>query len=198
MVAEGLVLRSLQPFDKVLIAILAPLWLVCFILHVEAVARDKLPPLRLLEVWVTPGEAGGVPKVRGFRSGAEVWPQTLEVGDELVSVGGADLRGVGAVGLLARTVAEAGPDFRVKLVYRRDGALHEADLPIPTHPHAWRFSIFSLGLAVMAFLIFLRSPDSEVARPILVGAVWYSLIWCPFPGGPPQQTYAWVTVRCLA
>jgi class 3 adenylate cyclase len=182
----------------VLLVTLVSLWAVCFALHVETVARGRLPSLRLLEVWVASESPEAYPRVRGFRPGAEVWSGTLKVGDELLSAGGADLRGVGPVGLLARALERAGPDLRLKLAIRRDGEIREVELPIRRHSQPWRFTVFSLGLVAMAVLVLLRARKSSAVRPFFAAVTWYGVMWCPFPGGPLEQTYAWVAIRCLA
>jgi class 3 adenylate cyclase len=188
----------LRPLDKVLLVTLVSVWAVCFALHVETVARGRLPSLRLLEVWVATDSAQAYPRVRGFRPGAEVWPRALQVGDELLSAGGTDLRGVGSVGFLSRALERADSDLRLNLAIRRDGEIRELELPIRPHSQPWRFTVFSFGLVAVAVLVLLRARRSRAIRPFFLGVVWYGVMWCPFPGGPPEQTYAWVAIRCLA
>ena len=110
-------MRQLRPMYRVLLAVLLPLWAACMVLHLQVSIRGRMPSLTLLEPWVVSAGDDAYPVVRGFRPGAQVWSEQLAAGDRLLRVGEADLRGVGAVGLLARTLEQAGPDFRARLTF---------------------------------------------------------------------------------
>ena len=61
-------MRRLRPLDAALLAILVPLWLACFALHVKEVARGRLA--RVPVFVLAPESADSYPTVRGF------WPGT--------------------------------------------------------------------------------------------------------------------------
>ena len=191
-------MRQLRPLYRVLLAVLLPLWAVCMVLHLQVSVSGRMPALTLLEPWVVSDGGEAYPVVRGFRPGARVWTEHLAVGDRLLRVGEADLRGVGAVGLLARVLEQAGPDFRAHITFERAGERRTVELPIEREPYPWRFLLASIGFAAVGVLLLLRAPDSGAIRAWFLAGVWYSILWLPFPGGPPVQTYAWVALRCLA
>src|SRR5262245_65309079 len=88
-----------------MVALLA-LWVACAALHVKQVARGQLA---WVGVYVAPPSGGDdVPTVRGFWPGA---PPTasggMAVGDRVLRVGDADLRGVGPFGFDAAQIGVA-------------------------------------------------------------------------------------------
>src|SRR5262249_624340 len=106
-----------------MVALLA-LWVACAALHAKQVVRGQLA---WVGVYVAPSSGGDdVPTVGGVWAGA---PDTasggMAVGDRVLRVGDADLRGVGPFGFVARTyaIAAARGDLRVPLTYEHRGII---------------------------------------------------------------------------
>jgi class 3 adenylate cyclase len=184
--------RRLQPLDAVLLVVLVPLWLGCFALHVNEVARGRLA---WVPVFVSPPEdTDGYPTVRAFWPGTGAEASGLVIGDRLIRVGEADLRGAGPIGFVAWVYEEVGQDLRLSVAFVRAGERGEAWLSLHPVSFPWRILPLILGLAVTGVLAFLRAPGSRPARAYFLASVTYSLHWALFFGGPRVQTYAWVTV----
>ncbi len=82
-------MRRLPLVDKILLATLVPLWVVCFGLSVQTVLRgDHIAHLTVL----APESADDYPTVAGLRPYAASEPD-LRAGDRLLRVGDVDLRG---------------------------------------------------------------------------------------------------------
>lgn len=180
------------------LALLA-LWAACTVLHVKQVASGRL-------AWVgvyvaAPSGADGFPTVRGFWPGATGDTSgALAIGDRLLSVGGADLRGVGPVGFVARTYAAAARarDLHVPIAYERPGAAGHTTIGLVPVAYPWRVLPLTCTLVVTAALVLARRPGARVARSFFLLAIAYGLHWTFFFGGPRWQTELWVVVFLCA
>src|SRR5574338_695587 len=116
-------MRPRSPAIALYVALFA-LWVICTVLHVQQVAGGHLA---WVGVYVTAPNAGDeYPRVREFWPGATGdTAGALAVGDRLLSVGTANLRGVGPFGFMARAYATAAErrHLRVPVTYERDGEL---------------------------------------------------------------------------
>ena len=192
-------MRRLRAAEAAMLASLLGLWVACMALHVKQVALGQLA---WVGVYVTaPPGADGFPVVRRFWPGAG--PGTsgaLAAGDRLVSVGGADLRGIGPIGFVARTYAAAAArrDLRVPLEYERDGAIGATEIDLVPVNFPWRMLPVSCTVMASAVLVLLRRPGKRVSRAFFLLAVAYGLHWSFFFGGSAPQTYAWVVVFFFA
>src|SRR5581483_10363864 len=95
--------------DAVLLAILVPLWLACFALHVKEVARGRLA--RVAVFVAAPESTDSYPILRGFW-GERAESSGLAIGDRLVRLGQTDLRGVSPPGSIALAYREARSSHR--------------------------------------------------------------------------------------
>jgi hypothetical protein len=172
--------------------VLVLLWVVCFGLHVNEVARGRLARV---PVWVWAPESGdSYPILRGFWPGTGAESSGLVIGDRLVRVGAVDLRGVGPIGFVARVYEAVGSDFRVPIAFVRAGEPGEVVLRLAPVLFPWRILPLILGFAATGVLAFLRAPGSRPARAYFLASLAYSLHWSLFFGGPRVQTYAWTAV----
>ena len=127
-------LRRLGTLDRVLVLTLVPLWAVCFGLSLKAIVRQTA----YASVYVSaPVDARGYPTVIGPRFGHE--RSKLRVGDRLLRVGKADLRGVGPVAFRGVVGEEAGAKRRLTVVFERAGEKKEAPLPLTSARVLWPF-----------------------------------------------------------
>src|SRR5882724_10059341 len=115
--------------DATLAAILLPLWLSAFALHVRQVAHGRLA---WVGVFVASAPRDGFPTVAGLWPGEGAQRSSLAVGDRLLRLGDADLGGVGPIGFfalaheqLAREPAGAG----VPVDYEHAGERRQTSLP---------------------------------------------------------------------
>src|SRR6266436_1755266 len=145
-------------------------------------ALDVLLLLVLLPVW----GAALVLHVRQIYRGRLAW------------AGGADLRGIGPVGFVARAASEADAALRVPIVYERDGRRQEATLQLTPARYPWRILPLVVSLVGAGALVLLRVPDAPIGRAFFLAALAFAAHWTFFPGGPPVQTYAWAVTFFLA
>ena len=188
-------MRPLPTRAPILLATLFALWVACTTLHVQQVASGSLAWVGVYVTAPTDGEE--FPTVRGFWPGASNdMPGALQLGDRLLSVGTASLRGVGPFGFVARTYAVAAErhHLRVPITYERDGVVgHTRTALIPvTYP--WRMLPVSCALMITAALVLLRRPNTRIAHALFLLAVAYGLHWGFFFGGAAWQTYTWMVV----
>ena len=188
-------MRRLRVTDVALLATLLPLWVACAVLHVKQVASGQLA---WVGVYVSAApELDGFPTVRGFWPGADSNASGgLAVGDRLLRVGAADLRGVGPFGFVARAyeVTAERRDLSVPLVYERDGTSGSAQIELIPVAFPWRMLPLTFTLVVTGALVLARRPGTRVGRAFFLLAIAYGLHWTFFFGGPRLQTYAWVVV----
>jgi class 3 adenylate cyclase len=188
-------MRRLRTTDAVLLVSLLLLWVICAALHVRQVVSGQLA---WVSVYATAPDAGDeFPTVRGFWPGATADVSgALAVGDRLLAVGDADLRGVGPFGFAARVHAAAADRdaLRVPITYEHGGAIDHTAIELVPVAFPWRLLPLACALVMTNALLFARRPDSRVARAFFLLAIAYGLHWAFFFGGPPAQTYAWIAV----
>jgi signal transduction histidine kinase len=185
--------RRLERLDLYLLAILLPLWLIGFALHVHSGFTTRLAAPA---VYAAPPRGDDpYPRVGGVRP--ETWAETaLRPGDRLISAGARDLRGVGYVGFEATLLDEARRANPVPVVYERGGARRTTTLsPIP-YPVPWFRIPFLVGMVAAALVVMLRGRDAVQARLYFAGSVGLALVLMPFRGGPylATATYMWVLI----
>jgi class 3 adenylate cyclase len=190
--------RKVRAGDAALVAILLPLWIACAALHLKQLAAGQLA---WVGVYVRAPSADGFPTVRGFWPGAA--PDAagaLAVGDRLLGVGDADLRGVGPFGFVARTYAAAAErhDLRVPLAYEHDGVAGSTTIALVPVAYPWRMLPLTCTLVLTGALVLVRRPGTRVARAFFLLAVAYGLHWTFFFGGPRLQSEAWLAVFSCA
>ena len=122
-------MRAPRRLDAVLLVLLVPGWIAAFALHVRLVVTGRLA---WVPVYVSrPAGPDGPPVVVGFRPGVDPDDTGLRIGDRLVSAGGAELRGVGPVGVFARLA-----DIPIGVMCYRYHAL-DVERPRLDHLGAW-------------------------------------------------------------
>src|SRR5262245_13193704 len=182
-------MSRLQRADRVLVAILVPLWLVIFTLHLKTVATHRLA---WIGVFVDrPSTVAEPPVVQSLWPGARAVESGLAAGDRLLQIGSSTLHGVGPVGFAARAYHEADDQLEVPVVYRRDAGELRTLLHLTPLRYPWRIAPFAAILVITGVLVLLRVPQAPIGRRFFLGAITYATHWTFFMGGPPIQTYAW-------
>jgi class 3 adenylate cyclase len=173
--------------DAALLTGLLAAWLVCLVLHLQALTRGDLAwiPLHVAAA----ASAQDHPTVQGFWSGAEHDAPGLAVGDRLLAVGDHDLRGAGRLAVVARIYQQADGTDSVPVRFERAGIRGEARLDLEPIPLAWRKTLVAAGLVIVGALAFWRTRGSHVGRLFFLALVFYAFHWTDFWGGPPGRTY---------
>jgi hypothetical protein len=185
--------KRLRPLDAVLLAILVPLWVVCFALQVKVVADGRL-------AWVpisvrAPENVESYPTVQEFLPGTGTKNSDLAVGDQITQLGKANLRGVGPFGFVARAYEQVGPDLQVPVAFIRAGEQGETVLHLTPVASPWMFLPLTLSFAIAGVLTILCEPGSRPARAFFLASLAYSFHWTFFFGELRIQTYAWAAVH---
>ena len=177
-----------------LLAVVVPLWVVCFSLHVKELVTGSLAWVPVI-VASSPDPAGH-PIVSGFWPGVEADPRGVLAGDRLLRIGNTDLGGAGPLAFVAAVYAQGGSPVPVDV--SRDGRLESVSFELRPVGASWRLPFLSLGFALPGFLVQWRRSGSRAARAAFLASVCFSLQWTFFFGGPPAQTYLWITVFGLS
>ena len=111
-------------------------------------------------------------------------------------IGNTDLGGAGPLAFVAAVYAHGGSPVPVDV--SRDGRLESVSFELRPVGASWRLPFLSLGFALPGFLVQWRRSGSRAARAAFLASVCFSLQWTFFFGGPPAQTYLWITVFGLS
>jgi class 3 adenylate cyclase len=153
-------MKRLRRSDRVWLAITLPIWAVGFVLSVYTMLR----PTAFSPLWIA--DAAGpndYPVIIGFRHwGGE--PSGLRAGDRLISAAGQDFRGAGRFEVFPFIARNAGPDFRIKVAFERDGVRRETILRAGSFSVFWPRVLTSVSFVLVAVVLLLRAPPSPMVR----------------------------------
>jgi len=110
----------------VTLAVLVPLWALCFALSILSLLDENATPGVFIE---RPPAPDAVPEVLGVAPPVAS-STALRAGDRLLRVGNADLRGVGPLELRAIVAREAAGARQPEAEYERAGRLGRTPLPL--------------------------------------------------------------------
>ncbi len=180
-------MRRLATLDRVLLVTLVPLWTAVFALHVRQIVLTGLaePPVYAWESRAP----DGYPTVGAYRPQLHGMNTGLEIGDRLIRVGQADLRGAGYLRFYAATLAETDAALRVPLVFERHGEQRTLMLDMRRPAIAWYWIPALLGTAITAILVLLRAPDVQQARLFFAATMTFVTFCTPFHGQNYLQSY---------
>jgi len=180
-------LRRLTLFDRAILGLLGPLWVLCVILHLDR--QLAVRPLAWFPVYLEPPQdATGTPLVSGF------WPEEqhlegeLAIGDRLLAVGDTSLLGAGRSEVLGAAYDQAGADLRVEFRVERAGAERRVEMRLREIPQAWGKVPLVVALGLSALLALLRGRGSHAVRAYALAALTYSFQWAYAFGGAPWTT----------
>jgi signal transduction histidine kinase len=172
--------------DRWLIFGLLPVVFLALGLHVRQVIRTglALPP-----VFATPPGDDGYPRVGGHPLEIETGGTGLEIGDTLIRVGDADLRGHGYMGFMGIALEQAGLGLRAPLVFLRDGRRLETVLEMRRMEIPWLRVPFLTGVALSMLLLLIKRPDTPLLQRGCVAVGGLVVGESIFMGGPRWQTW---------
>jgi class 3 adenylate cyclase len=190
-------MSRLRVQDRVVLAVLLPVWLVCFALF----AKERLggAPAESPLLVAAPERGDAYPTLVRYRPGvAAEEAGALRPGDRLTRVGSVDLRGMDPLRVLAHSYAEADAEGALAVEFERGGLRAAAAVTIRPEEQPWRRLVLAVAFAATAVLVILRAPHSRLAQAVLPAYLALTFTWLLFQGGPPVQTVAYVVVRAVA
>ncbi|MBW2236398.1 MAG: hypothetical protein JRG85_13495 [Deltaproteobacteria bacterium] len=185
-------MSRLTPLDRVLVLILVPIWVVCFALGVRTQVRGGGYTVGL---GLSVEDADHYPELTGefsrlLHRSDPLAEAGLRAGDRLVRLGDTDLRGVGTLGLVTRTVDETRGDLSVPLVFERDGERFETALAVPPVFFIRPIVATSFALALSALFLLLRGRPTPTVRAYFYLAICWAIPNANFAGSG-RELYAW-------
>jgi hypothetical protein len=115
-----------------------------------------------------------------------------QVGDVLIRVGNADLRGVSRLGFLAKALEQAKPPLLASLVVERDGQRQDVVMDMKSmvfEPAKKGIVLLSILGSLIAVAILVRGRGSRAGRAFFVQAILYNFRFGTLAAGPAWQTY---------
>jgi signal transduction histidine kinase/CheY-like chemotaxis protein len=185
--------RRLKPWDRVLFVGFTALWAVAFALTVDTYAGNKL--------W-EPGFGAAAdapdayPIVNALAPPGLIEGLEVQEGDQILSIGGRDLRGASGfeVSLVKRSSLDA--DGRVPVVFSRDGETREW-LFQSTSVSGWSAPTNSLAMAIVAVLGFLGAGSTAAGRYFFLGCIGLALHMAWYTAGSETQIVAGMATYTL-
>jgi class 3 adenylate cyclase len=156
------------------------------------------------EVWNPPvvvsgaDERGGYPSVIGLASPSEGERPLLRVGDRILELEEADLRGVGTVGFIVAAAGQTKPEREARVVFEREGERREGMLRMRSYGEYWPRLPTSLLFALTAIILVLRARPSPMVRAIVLTYYCTGLVFAVTFVGGPFVTWASLGVHLVA
>jgi class 3 adenylate cyclase len=174
-------MRRLRGLDLALFGTLVSLWVICFFLGV----KSTLVPVQLSPVFATVPAAGAYPRVLRFRTYVDPPAYSIRPGDTLLTLDGADLRGVGTGMFSLRWMAGLG-EVRELEIERAGERWTELVPGVPVR-RFWPRLLTSVVFALTGIAMALRAPPSRSARSLVVGFLVVAVgQTCVFGGSWPE------------
>ncbi len=180
---------------RAILAVLCPLWLVCFALF--AVDGVRGGPVQTHLIVAPPSDADAYPVVERLRPDLTEPAGAVRAGDTLVRVGDVDLRGAMPWSVHAHLYGAMDGAHRVEVTYERDGRRAVSAETLAPWGRFWREAVVSLAFALTAFLVVLRAPESRLVRSWALATLVWTLSLLVFHGAAVGQTYFYLAVRTV-
>jgi class 3 adenylate cyclase len=187
---KGVVVRRLGRVDRALLFTFLPIWAFWFAFYLNNLIRGRVA---VLPIYVSAPESPvNYPTLLGFW---DVPWGGLQVGDRLLKVGQADLRGVWPVGFVARKYKETDASLHLPLVFLRAGLRNETVLSLRAVPFPWVWAVINVSFVGFAILLLLRKPNSRLIRATFLVMMLLSFRFIPFAAGAREAPLALTYVR---
>ncbi len=188
-------MSRLRPIDRALGTALLAIWVLFFGLSVASQFRHP----GYTSVFVaSPTDPDGYPTLTSFRPWLEGRQSGLRVGDRLLRVGDADLRGVGPYGFYVRIAEQNARDRQLPVVYERAGVRGETSLPVGSYAIFWPFLLPSLAFAATAWLLLFRARPSPMVHAFARAFGCIALVFATYVAGSRLETYAATALNLAA
>jgi len=182
--------KRLGLVDRAFIFTLVPIWAFWFALYLNNLARGRVAAIPLHVS--APQGPDDYPILLGFW---DVPLGGLQVGDRLLKVGQADLRGVWPVGFAARAHMQTDASLHLPLIFIRAGLRHQTLLSLRADPFPWVWAVINVSFVGFAILLILRRPNSRLIHATFLMMMVVSFLFIPFSPGvraaPLALTYLW-------
>jgi class 3 adenylate cyclase len=181
--------------DRLMLAIGLPVWAIFWTLSARCVLLGTPYPA----IAVGPTAPDAYPVVSGFYPWLPGEASGLRVGDRVVRLGGADMRGVGPMGLVMLVPERARGATSVAVVYERAGERRESALPLGSLTALWPSLPGSLLFVLTGSLLLVRArPATRLVRAIAAMMLVSGIFLGTNALEPRAAVYPQLLVRVLA
>ncbi len=178
--------KSRQSIDMMIVVVLAPIWLVCLVLHLDLLRSERMAWFPL---YVEPAATSDdFPSFRAYWPDVPVSSKTLRPGDRLLQFGELDLRGATRATVFESSYLTADRNHEIQALIERDQQELRVPIFLSARAFPWRTVPLTLGLGFAAFFALTRGQGRRSARAFALGALTYSFYWLLQFGGPVWQT----------
>lgn len=185
----------LRPIDRALGAALLAIWVLFFGLSVASQFRHP----GYTSVFVaSPADPNGYPTLTSFRPWLQGRQSGLRIGDRLLQIGDADLRGLGPYSFYVRVAGQNARDRQLPVVFERAGVRGETSLPVGSYAIFWPFLPPSLAFAVATWLLLFRARPSPMVHAFAHAFGCIALVFATYVAGSRLETYAATVVNLAA
>ena len=181
--------HRLRTFDKVLVAVLMPIWFISLVLHVDLAVDDLL--FRPAILMTSSEVVDGYPVVSQITADSEalVADRQIRLGDELVSINQRDLAGVSGFRASIIAFSMLGEQETVVATFKRGDTVVEKAYPFVDFGVPWWWpSLFAISFGVVGLIVLLSAPRSATAQAIFPAFVSFALTWLIYFGHSEFQT----------
>jgi class 3 adenylate cyclase len=179
-------LKRLRLLDRVLVLALVPLWLVCFGLQLQLGLSGRF--LSTDFAFSSAQSSDTYPIVHHvFPSDS---PSGLAVGDRLIRVEAAELRGLTWIGIVGRAHEEVGDRLRMTMEFERAGERGLTVVPLVPNPMWWPAIPLGVGWVLIAVTALLRVPEWHLSRRVFLIGMLFGLSVADISAGGLAQAYA--------
>lgn len=177
-------MERLRNYEWWFMALLVPLWAICFGLSLRHLAE----PRGLPSVYITTAETGEYPIVETLTPEAST--SLINRGDRLRNVGGIDLRGVNRIEYLVRFVSVAGSKPKVFVLFERKGEVFKTELAVDSLAVTSYLLPASFMFTLAAVLLFLRGGSTPQIRAFFLAFMTAAIYLSANFFGSRAETYA--------
>jgi len=139
---------------------------------------------------------------RFFLHGYRPWTASdrpdIQAGDDILSVGGASVRGSSSLEVFAKIVSSGTSTAAVPLELERGGEIVRVHLPLVPYRLVWPLVLVGLVFVICGALLFVRSPSSATARSAFHAFTAVGVQWSSIWGDSPTLITAGVWVQVIA
>lgn len=176
----------LTPVDRLIRFVLLPIAVAVVTLHVLALLRTGLAEPSFFVAG--PVGATEYPLVAGFRLDVLSAGTPVRIGDRLLRLGDRDLRGAGHLGVDIAAIHEADARGITRIVWERDGGVHQGELVLARHAPPWSRTPALFGVLAAVLVVVFRAGRTSHTRLLAVAFLIGVVFQSPYHGLTPALT----------